>query len=201
MNSFAAQVPYDAIPDDTSQGPETELPEDLMDDYGRLPDRMHLARYATGESDNETQGNIIGQDTGEFDVDRLVAPLSARRPPPSPLLRARSFNPLMEWEGYVESIGDEDFVVKMADVRSENGLPSEMATFSKEDLNEYDKDLLQEGAIVRWVIGMERLASGQRRRVSMLHFRRLPAHTAADFARAKSKAQELIQAIDWDEST
>ena len=200
MSSVATQMPYDALSDGTDQEQETELPESLMDDYERLSKHAPAESHTMGKSDNEAPSSLISQDAEKLEVDRLVPPISARRFRPAFPPHARSFNPIMEWEGYVESIGDEDFVVKMADVRSGKGLPSDLAIFSKEDLNEYDKDLLQEGAIVRWVLGMERLPSGQRRRVSELHFRRLPAHTAADFKRAKKEARELIQAIDWHEA-
>ena len=51
----------------------------------------------------------------------------------------RNFSPILEWEGYVESIGDKDFVVRMANIKTEEMLPADMATFSKDDLSDSDK--------------------------------------------------------------
>lgn len=113
----------------------------------------------------------------------------------------RRLTPTAEWEGYVESVGESEFFVKMTNVRSKSPLPTDQASFSKDDVSEQEKHLLKEGAIVRWVIGRERLPTGQVRKVSELYFRRLPAHSRADFRRALNKAKTLLDKIHWDEDS
>ncbi len=70
--------------------------------------------------------------------------------------------------------------------------------FSIDDISDYDRELLKEGAIVRWIIGYERLRSGTVRKVSELYFRRLPAHTKAEYEKAYRKAEALVDGIDWE---
>ena len=113
----------------------------------------------------------------------------------------RTLTPTAEWEGYVESITEDKFVVKMTNVRTDSSLPTDQAVFSKNEVSEHERHLLNEGAIVRWVIGRERLSTGQVRKVAELHFRRLPAHTDADYQRALKKANALLAEIDWDDNT
>ncbi len=117
-----------------------------------------------------------------------------------PIKNARSLTPIVEWEGYIESIGNDDFCVRMVDVRSKSPLPTDHATFSKNDINEHDRQLLKEGAIVRWVIGRERLPTGEIRNVSELYFRQLPAHNELAYRRALGKAHKLLDGIVWDDS-
>ena len=89
----------------------------------------------------------------------------------------------------------------MINVRSKALLPEDQATFSRDDVSEYDRQLLREGAIVRWVIGRERLPTGQVRKVSELYFRRLPAHSEADYLRAYRKASMLLATVNWEDDT
>lgn len=199
MNNSAVMQTLDgAFFGDTEQ--ETESPV-LLGDYKRFSQApAHDSTQNENGPDSEASRGLSGQNEERPDIGKLVAPWSARKSQGFPASGARSFNPTMEWEGYVENIGEADFVVRMVNVKSGDALPADMATFSMDDLSEYDKGLLREGAIVRWVLGLERLPSGQKRRVSELYFRRLPAHSAADFARARAKARKLIDSIHWDES-
>ena len=130
-------------------------------------------------------------------IDDIVLPYSKRFPIH---INLRSFSPTAEWEGYVEEIGDDDFSVRIVDIKSGSSLPEEVATFSKSELSQRDRKLLVPGAIVRWVIGLERLPTDQRRRVSELHFRNLPAHSIRDLDRARTKAKDLLDSILVDES-
>ncbi|MCY4199541.1 MAG: hypothetical protein OXF31_06925 [Gammaproteobacteria bacterium] len=115
--------------------------------------------------------------------------------------RKRTLTPSAEWEGYVESIRGSEFFVKMTNVQSKSPLPTDQAFFSIDDVSTRERHLLKEGAIVRWVIGRERLPSGQIRKVSELYFRQLPAHSKADFNRALKKAKTLVENINWDEAS
>lgn len=113
----------------------------------------------------------------------------------------RILTPTAEWEGFVERVGEVDFYVKMVNLESRSPLPTDQATFSVDDVSENDRHLLKPGAIVRWIIGRERLPSGQIRKVSELYFRMLPAHTRADYRRALNKVNELLEDTVWDDDS
>ncbi len=143
--------------------------------------------------------NSVSQTAADVDIRDIVPPIQdldfqAHHEQAKPTL-----TPTAEWEGYVESIDDDTFSVIMTNVRSDSALPTDQAVFSKDDINEHERSLLREGAILRWIIGRERLPTGQIRKVSELYFRRLPAHTEADYLRAFHKAKSLLEEVAWDE--
>ncbi len=107
----------------------------------------------------------------------------------------RTLTPTAEWEGYVESISDHEFTAKMVYLNSNSSIPTDIATFSIDEVSEDDWQLLIKGAIFRWIIGYERLSSGQVRKVSELYFRRLPVHSEKDYKRSLNKAKNLIASI------
>lgn len=114
---------------------------------------------------------------------------------------SRSLLSLIEWEGYIDSIDEKEFSVRMVNIRSKSPLPVDLATFSKDDISEYDRKLLRVGAIVRWIIGRERLPTGQIRNVAELYFRKLPAHSKKDYRRACEKAEALLGKINWENAS
>ena len=128
-------------------------------------------------------------------IDDAVVALPRRSRPPRQI---RTFNPSAEWEGYVEDIGEEEFTVRLVNINSDSSVPEEMATFKKSDISDKDRSLLVPGAIVRWSVGLEQLPDGQRRRVSLLYFRDLPAHSTRDLERARAKAKSLLNSISWE---
>ena len=187
--------------------------ENLLDDYKRV------FRYR--ESENSCSSGTINNpkidvdnsfedssvlatkttNTTDTAIDDVVAPLSARLLGDQFSRNTRSLNPISEWEGYVESIEENVFLVRMVNIRSKSQLPEDEATFQINELSDYQRQHLEVGAIVRWVIGMERLPSDQRRKVSELHFRRLPPHSNREFQTALTQAKEVINAITWDNAS
>ena len=143
--------------------------------------------------------NSVSQTADDFDVEDIVPPLQDSILQTHNLQPKPTLTPTAEWEGYVESINDEEFFLVMTNVRSNSSLPTDQAMFSIADINEHERPLLREGAIVRWIIGRERLPTGQVRKVSELYFRRLPAHTEAGYLRAYQKAKSLLEEVVWDE--
>ena len=143
--------------------------------------------------------NAVTQTTDKVDIEHIVPPIRDSTFEPYQVQRAPTLTPTAEWEGHVESIGEDDFFVVMTNVRSKSALPTDQAVFSKDDISEHQRPLLKEGAIVRWIIGRERLPSGQIRKISELYFRRLPAHTTEDYNRAFQKAKSLLEEVLWDD--
>ena len=116
-------------------------------------------------------------------------------------LNLRSLTPIAEWVGYIDQIKGNEFFVKMVNINTNKSIPEDLATFSVNDVSEHDLKLLKEGAYVRFILGRERLPSGEIRNVSRLFFRRLPAHSKKDFDRAKQKAKDLLDSINWIDET
>ncbi len=106
-----------------------------------------------------------------------------------------------EWEGVVTKVCSESFEAMLRDKTAGDQESKEVAEFdiglmvSADDL-----ELLKEGAIFNWVIGTEVKKEGTKRKVSFIKFRRLPAFTAADFAQARSFANEMMELFPTDES-
>jgi hypothetical protein len=87
-------------------------------------------------------------------------------------------------------VEDETFVARLHD--SSGARPAEEAEFYVADLSEDDKALLAPGAIFYWSIGYRLTARGQKSKVSLVKFRRLPAWSAKDLDAVQARAQELI---------
>ncbi|MCJ2102701.1 hypothetical protein [Methylobacterium sp. E-046] len=109
-----------------------------------------------------------------------------------------SLQPLQEWEGYVVELAGDNFTAKLVDRTAGQSSEEEIAEFPIADLSENDRKLLRPGAVFRWVIGYQRSIGGQRRRVSQLVFRRMPSWSRRDLSRAKARAKDLIDNINWE---
>ena len=184
----------------------------LVDDYRRM---IRYREYEISDSsgtidspkvdvDNSSEYSSVPNKTTSIvdrKIDDFVAPHSARQLGDEFIPNTRSLNPISEWEGYIESIEENVFLVRMVNIRSKSQLPEDEATFQVNELSDYQRQHLEVGAIVRWVIGMERLPSDQRRKVSELHFRRLPAHSNREYQTALTQAKEMINGITWDDAS
>jgi len=106
---------------------------------------------------------------------------------PQPAYR---FRLLQKWEGTVTSVGDNEFVAVIRDL-TDPSFPPEEATFSVEEVPEPDLSLVFSGSIFYWNVGYETTRSGQRKRVSVLRFRRLPAWTRSDIEAVRRTAATL----------
>ncbi|MDO9426038.1 MAG: hypothetical protein Q7T93_04335 [Methylobacterium sp.] len=109
-----------------------------------------------------------------------------------------SLQPLQEWEGYVVEISDDGFTARLVDITAGQIVEGEVADFLISDLSEDDKASLRVGAIFRWVIGYQRSAGGNKRRVSQVVFRKMPAWTKRDISNAKERAAKLLEDIMWE---
>ncbi|MCP4192804.1 MAG: hypothetical protein GY768_19495 [Planctomycetaceae bacterium] len=186
------------------------LMQDLVEDYGTR--RKPPTQTSTTEAieDLPRHGRIgfartdidpLADQFLSVSMDDLVVPFSRRRSPAIRAADVRIFSPIVEWEGYVESIDDNHFYGKLIDIRSNNELPQDEARFSKNELSDFQLQNLNVGAVFRWVVGLERLPSGQRRRVSEVYFRRLPAHSNRELKTTLERARAFTEAINWDESS
>jgi hypothetical protein len=114
---------------------------------------------------------------------------------PRPNPPATRFIPLQKWEGVVLRVMNEVFVARLID-QSHDG-PDEEAEIPLEEIPEADKFLVKPGAVFYWTIGYSDSVGGQRTRVSVMVFRRLPAWTAEELTVARRKAQYTRELLGW----
>ena len=130
-------------------------------------------------SDAERETRVIG------------FPRISRLPP-----ARETFHALQEWEGVVTGIGDQEFLARLIDVTSDAAVDEEEATFPIAEVSEQDVERMREGSVFRWVIGYERSAMGQKKRISQIVFRDLPALTVADVERGNRWAISIRRTLD-----
>lgn len=109
------------------------------------------------------------------------------RPLPTPTVTSR---PLQQWEAIVVFVGADGFDGVLTDL-TVSDRPRERANFSFEEVSPDDRELLTIGAVFYWFIGYEITKSGQRKLVSSLRFRRLPAWTRSEIEAVQREADEM----------
>lgn len=119
---------------------------------------------------------------------RAAPPLPIRVPAPAPL--TYTFELRQQWEGVVTNIARDEFTVVLRDLVSRHA-PEIEAVLPLEEVPDDDLKLLKRGAVLYWTIGYEQTQAGQRKRVSTIRLRRLPAWSRADVDRVAKRAKEL----------
>lgn len=168
--------------------------------------------YETGDAARPTVAwpKTVGTDAdarraesakGEGGVAAVAVATPILRPTPrsadrSPAAKGAAVRALQSWEGVVLSVRDESFTVRLVDVTGRR--PDEEAEIDKEELSDFDLDLLHPGAIFYWTIGYrQQMPRGARERISQIRFRRLPAWSASELAAAQDRADALAHVLDW----
>lgn len=120
----------------------------------------------------------------------------------SPIIKFPSISPrrnhmvsLQKWQGYVLKVTDNFLLVRLVDLSKNGG--DEEAEIPIEEISDDDKDLIRPGAIFYWSIGYLDSYSGQRSRVSVIRFQRLPSWSKEEIDAAKREAEHLQEAITW----
>jgi hypothetical protein len=103
---------------------------------------------------------------------------------------------LQKWEGTVTGIKSDSFFARLKNFSYE--LPDEEAEFSIEELSATDRPLLQIGAVFYWSIGYYDSESGQRKKESLIRFRRL-LWSRKEIEYARRRAAEIRDYLGWDE--
>ncbi len=98
---------------------------------------------------------------------------------------------LQQWECVVLGTDVETVHCEMRDLSDEN-MPVEYAELFWGEFNEYDKPLLEEGAVFYWSIGQLRRESGQVLRFSEIWLRRMPKLGRA----ARQEIASKVKAFD-----
>jgi hypothetical protein len=109
--------------------------------------------------------------------------------------RQNFFTSLQAWEGIVMEVMADAFLARLIDV-TDTGTDEE-AIFPIDEISEDDKPLVKPGAIFYWDIGYHTSYSGQRTRIPLIRFRRLPAWTQREIDAAKQEAERIGKALGW----
>ena len=109
---------------------------------------------------------------------------------------AAMLQPLQSWEGVVLQVNDDTFSVRLVDLSGDRA--EEEMELEKQELSDFDLELLEPGAFFYWTVGYRvRLPRGARERVSQIRFRRLPAWSRSEIAAAEERATRLAHELDW----
>lgn len=110
--------------------------------------------------------------------------------------RPARFTLLRNWEGYVLDVTDDSFLARLVDISGNNEGDEEAEIFLSEVVED-DRPLVEEGAVFYWSLGYRDEPNGMRIRVSGVRFRRLPSDTDLELLRARARAEETVERLDW----
>jgi hypothetical protein len=128
--------------------------------------------------------------SGNLIISPISLPVQVDRVPQQHLPQHR-FLVLQKWEGTVSALKEQEkeFVAVIRDLTQTRS--DEEATFPIEEIPDSDRDLLAPGAVFYWNVGYELNSYGQRKRVSAIRFRRLPAWTRSEIESVRRTAERF----------
>ncbi len=106
------------------------------------------------------------------------------------------FNVLQKFEGTVLEISESECLARVRDLTSPEYNVEEI-TFSIEEISKSDLFLAKPGAIFYWSIGYEDTLGGQRRRLSVIRFQRIPVWKKKELDHAQREAESLGKLLGW----
>lgn len=128
-------------------------------------------------------------------ADRIEAPVVRRAPK-----RREHVVVHQQWEGYVESVSTSGFRALLVD--TSGGEDSEERTeIDLDEVSDFDRPLIEPGAVFYWSVGYRVRTSGQREGMSVIRFRRLPTWTEEELDDARAAANEAMALFGWDGET
>lgn len=131
-----------------------------------------------------TQASLFTHATTNLGADRRAVVLQLPCLPPV----KEFFKALQKWEGHVLEVTDDSFLARLVTIEGEG--PAQEVEIPLEELEQEDRKLVEPGAVFYWSIGYLDRPSG-RLRASQIRFRRLPAWSSRELARARIEAKEL----------
>lgn len=111
--------------------------------------------------------------------------------------RRSQFKCLQKWRGVVLEVLQDTFIARLEDYNEET--PDEEAEILFAEISDEDLSLVEVGSVFYWSIGYHVNPSGQRKRASIIRFRRLPVWTSEEIKEAESRAQEFKSLFGLDE--
>jgi hypothetical protein len=180
-----------------------EQPEEVLDYLisGDLrqakdtPDYLisHEVRHAGEKTEREIAENPTEASTA------LPSSLELKSAPvvihPGPFRPKERFKVLQQFEGTVLEISDEECRARVQDLG--RSVDVEEITFPTEEISESDREIAVPGSVFYWDIGYQDRIDGQRLRVSVIRFRRIPVWKEKDFVIASREAESLSESLGW----
>jgi hypothetical protein len=102
-----------------------------------------------------------------------------------------------QWEGYVESLTANGFHALLVDMSSSSN-EEERTEVAFGEVSDFDRQLVQPGAVFYWSLGYRVRPSGQREGMSVIRFRRLPVWTAEELESAHRAAKAAADLFGWE---
>lgn len=124
--------------------------------------------------------------------DRIESPVVRRAP------KRREHVVLhQQWEGYVEHLTPTGFRALLVDITG--GVDDEERTeIDLDEVSEFDRPLIEPGAVFYWSLGYRVRTSGQREGMSVIRFRRLPTWTPEELDEAERAADASMALFGWE---
>ena len=143
---------------------------------------------------------VIPQNPDETRIDHNILNDAIREERPVLIYPAKAerssyFISLQKWEGSVIEVKTDSFVAKLVDMK--NDALDEKADILISEVSEDDLPLVVPGAIFYWTIGYYVAKSRQRKRESVIRFRRLPEWTTDEIVAAEREAEKSINLLGW----
>lgn len=140
-------------------------------------------------TDNESRSDT-GSEAADKVERRIVPPLVH---PTFPKDTEGIFTPRQRWEGIVSNVGDETFEARLIDKTGASD--DEIVELPLDVVSRPDMSLVSAGAIFYLGVGYRDRPSGQRERLSVIRFRRLPAWSARELQSAAEQAEQLLRSF------
>ena len=105
------------------------------------------------------------------------------------------------WEGCVEEIYDDTFLVTLKSERDGNEPASEVCTFKLSELTTKEQNQLEIGSIIEWKIGKLKMKNGKTKNVSKIKLCQFPSYSSKDYKRSLKKAEKTLKGINLDATT
>ena len=176
---YDATVPLAVSGQATDRGPrvrgtgegEAEIPSLSDIDVDAV---VSLAPPIPPSSDENASGSAAGRTFKDGNFVSMPAQHPGRvfRMPP-PRKAPYQFRLLQQWEGTVTAIGEDEFTAELRDL-TDPKRPREEAVFDIEEISLGDRPLFVLGSVFRWSMGYRTSIEGQRERVSLFRFVRIP---------------------------
>ena len=103
------------------------------------------------------------------------------------------FRVLQKWQGYVIEVGEETFWARLVTLVGKE--PDQEAEIYLAEVQEYDRDWVEPGAVFYWSIGSSIKPSGTLMHASIIRFRRLPPWTKGELTVAQGRAERIMDLL------
>ncbi len=146
-----------------------------------------------------TEYGLPEESTGNVGTTTFISP-EELKPDIRPIIRLKprrvqtSFRALQQWEVVVDEITDDSVWVRMLDLTNKEYL-EETAELLLEEIPLDDRELLSQGSVLYWSIGIETAAGGQIQKVSRIRAKRSGMWTSRRISKIHQQGTSFFESI------